>query len=64
LKTVYNYLSKHSGKIRIKKEHGKQFVHIEDFKKVFYKNSKAVYNDIQNVQSNTVGTQVEKYFES
>ena len=31
LKTVYNYLRKHSGKIRSKKEFWKTFVHVQDF---------------------------------
>lgn len=37
LKTVYNHLSKHRGKIRIRKEHWKTFVHFEDFEKLFLK---------------------------
>lgn len=35
LKTIYNHLSKHKGKIRIKKEYWKTFVHYEDFVKHF-----------------------------
>lgn len=35
LKTVYNYLSKYSSKIRTKKEFWKKFVNIEDFEKFY-----------------------------
>lgn len=35
LKTVYNYLSKYSDKIRTRKEYWKTVVHFEDFEKVF-----------------------------
>lgn len=35
LKTVYNHLSKHKSKIRIKREYWKTFVHSEDFVKHF-----------------------------
>lgn len=35
LKTIYNHLSKHKSKIRIKKEFWKTFVHYEDFVKHF-----------------------------
>lgn len=35
LKTIYNHLSKHNNKIRIKKEYWKTFVHSEDFVRHF-----------------------------
>lgn len=56
LKTVYNYLSKHKDEIRRKKENWKTIVNFEDFKKTFYKTSKAVQSfqneDVENWVTN------------
>ena len=57
LKTVYNYLSKHSEKIRTRKEYWKTLVHFEDFTKFIQEKNqiyKVVSEEKEKVKSPTL----------